>query len=80
MNPIREHFDGMTRRHFFAKSALGLGTAALASLLPQGARADSTALGGLPSLPHFAPKAKRAIYLFMSGAHRRSICSTTSPP
>lgn len=68
MDPIHDRLDGITRRHFFAKSALGLGTAALASLLPSGARADSTAFGGLPALPHFAPKAKRAIYLFMSGA------------
>ncbi len=68
MNPIQDHLNGLTRRHFFAKSAVGLGTAALASLMPNGAQADSTALGGLPSLPHFAPKAKRAIYLFMSGA------------
>src|SRR5205085_2537712 len=42
--------------------ALGLGTAALASLTPARAAAD----GGLPGLPHFAPKAKRAIYLFMN--------------
>src|SRR6266581_4310150 len=29
---------------------------------------DATATGGLPGLPHFAPKAKRVIYLFQSGA------------
>src|SRR5262249_16910241 len=56
----------MTRRHFFKRGALGLGTAALASLLPGRAAAGETAVGGLPGLPHFAPKAKRAIYLFMS--------------
>src|SRR5437773_9567994 len=57
----------MTRRHFFGQSALGLGTAALTSLLPSRASADAaTATGGLPDLPHFAPKAKRAIYLFMN--------------
>jgi hypothetical protein len=70
MNPIQEHMQAMTRRHFFRKSALGLGTAALTSLLPRPANAASpvVATGGLPGLPHFAPKAKRAIYLFMSGA------------
>ena len=65
------HDDALpiTRRHFFGRSALGLGTAALASLLPpSSARAATSASGGLPGLPHFAPKAKRAIYLFMAGA------------
>ena len=60
-----------TRRQFFARGARGLGVAALASLL--GERASGAAVpklegGGLPSLPHFAPKAKRAIYLHMVGA------------
>ncbi len=68
MHPIHERIQSMTRRHFFGRTALGLGTAALASLLPQRARADASACGGLPGLPHFAPKAKRAIYLFMAGA------------
>jgi len=54
----------MTRRHFFSKTSTGLGIAALASLLQEDLRAD----GGLPGLPHFAPKAKRVIYLFQSGA------------
>ena len=48
-----------TRRHFFSRTATGIGTAALSSLLH--------AAGGLPGLPHFAPKAKRVIYLFQSG-------------
>ncbi|HEV3122769.1 MAG TPA: DUF1501 domain-containing protein [Isosphaeraceae bacterium] len=69
MDPISQHIQSLTRRHFFGKSAVGLGTAALASLLPQQARAEESAeaTGGLPGLPHFAPKAKRAIYLFMNG-------------
>ena len=54
----------MTRRHFFGAGATGLGTAALASLLGKDLRAES----GLPGLPHFAPKAKRVIYLFQHGA------------
>jgi hypothetical protein len=66
MNPIHEHLQAMTRRHFFARGALGLGTAALASLLPERLLA-ATQTGGLPGLPHFAPKAKRAIYLFLNG-------------
>ncbi len=66
MNPLHEQIQTLTRRHFFGRAAFGLGTAALATLINQRARA-STATGGLPDLPHFAPKAKRAIYLFMNG-------------
>ena len=54
----------ITRRAFFGRSATGLGTAALASLMGRPAVA---ATGGLPGLPHFAPRAKRVIYLFQSG-------------
>jgi len=72
MDPRQEHITAMTRRHFFAQGAMGLGTAALASLMgessAQAGSVPSSGIGGLPSLPHFAPKAKRAIYLFMAGA------------
>jgi hypothetical protein len=52
----------MTRRHFFARNSVGIGSAALASLL------SSDGFGiGLPGLPHFAPKAKRVIFLHQSG-------------
>src|SRR6266498_3426953 len=54
----------LTRRHFFARTAAGVGTAALASLLGRDLEA---ATAGLPGLPHFPPKAKRIIYLFQSG-------------
>ncbi|MCI0620963.1 MAG: DUF1501 domain-containing protein [Acidobacteria bacterium] len=65
----------MTRRHFFGLNAAGIGTAALAALLGKdllagtGAAEPSaqSAAGGLPGLPHFAPKAKRVIWLFQSG-------------
>src|SRR5262245_57955692 len=69
MDPMHEYGLGMTRRHFFRQGALGLGTAALASLLAEGAapKQGGQRHGGLPALPHFAPKAKRAIYLFMNG-------------
>src|SRR5215831_4855576 len=66
MNPLQQHLQAMTRRHFFAKGALGLGTAALASLLPERRASAMVETGGIPDLPHFAPKAKRAIYLFMN--------------
>lgn len=66
MNPIEEYYQTMTRRHFFRRGAMGLGAAALASMMPrsQAGQGVLTAAGGT----HFAPKAKRAIYLFMAGA------------
>jgi len=52
-----------TRRRFFARGAQGIGALALASLIGDKAKAE-----GLPGLPHFAPKAKRCIYLHLVGA------------
>ena len=52
----------MTRRQLFGRAAIGLGTAALANVLGP----DLLAKGQAPGT-HFAPKAKRVIYLFMSG-------------
>lgn len=69
MNPINEYIQHETRRQFFFNTGVNLGAAALAGLLGQNAQAHQTSTslaGGLPGLPHFAPKAKRAIYLFMS--------------
>lgn len=60
-----------TRRHFFGKTASGLGSIALAHLLgadgANAAAASAAPRGDLPGLPHFAPKAKRVIWLFQSG-------------
>ena len=50
-----------SRRTFLTNSGMGLGTAALTSLVPNLSMAGT---GG----PHFAPKAKRVIFLFMAGA------------
>jgi hypothetical protein len=55
----------ITRRQFLASNGFGIGGAALASLLAETARAQ---LAALPGLPHHAPKARRVIYLFQSGA------------
>ena len=62
----------MTRRHFFGRFGLGLGGVALTQLLQPGAFAARSgkafeANRGLPGFPNFAPRAKRVIYLFMSG-------------
>ena len=59
--------DSVTRRAFFGRAGSGLGIAALASLLEKDLKADAVEFGGLAGLPHFAPKAKRVIYLFQSG-------------
>src|SRR5947207_11537199 len=61
----------ITRRHFFSRCALGLGGIALASLLNE-RRALASEPGGLPNpiaprAPHFTPRAKNIIYLFMAG-------------
>jgi hypothetical protein len=66
MNPLHENSLHVGRREFFGRSAAGLGTAALASLLARDGRAAERS-GGLPELPHFTPKAKRVIYLFQNG-------------
>ena len=65
-----------TRREFFGRAATGIGTAALASLLAKNSLANTVTPGssqlkpisGLPSLPHYAPKAKRVIMLLQNGA------------
>ncbi|HVR35079.1 MAG TPA: DUF1501 domain-containing protein [Methylomirabilota bacterium] len=61
----------MTRRHFFNRASTGIGGIALASLLNRNllaGGAPGTAGSGSLGLPHIAPRAKRVIYLFMSGA------------
>ena len=59
-----------TRRHFFQQGAMGLGAAALTTLMAQSSEASggSSPASGVGGAPHFAPRAKRAIYLFMAGA------------
>ena len=68
----------ITRRHFFGECRLGVGKIALASLLCGGSRALGNAASAssplaaanpmAPRFPHYAPKVKRVIYLFMAGA------------
>jgi hypothetical protein len=54
--------DDITRRHFFSRTATGIGIAALGSLFTQDGFADA-----LPGLPHFPPTAKRVVFLHQSG-------------
>jgi hypothetical protein len=71
MNPHHELSRLLTRRHFFGRAATGIGAVALASLLNErlfAAEAEKlSATGGVLPAVHFASKAKRVIYLFMSG-------------
>src|SRR5262245_22147095 len=77
-NPFADRQLNITRRHFFGRASLGIGTAALASLLnreigyaygrPTGAETIGQSAGSSAEFPNFAPSAKRVIYLFQSGA------------
>jgi len=78
MDPLTEHHLGITRRTLLQSSAYGLGGAALTWMLNREGLAATTPSApnvaaplpmaqGLPGLPHFAPKAKRVIYLFQNG-------------
>jgi len=76
-HPVFQEHLLLTRRRFFGNAArsmsAGLGTAALASLLGPASRSLLAAPSGespmapIPA-PHFAPRAKRVIYLHMEGA------------
>ncbi len=66
---ILEHSLKLNRRRFLSQVSLGIGSVALGSLLiPDlfGNKSDEEVL--MAGLPHFAPKAKRIIYLFQNGA------------
>ncbi len=64
-----EHIaNHLNRRDFLTKSTLGLGSAALASILnPTSLFAKSDSGNGILGGPHFIPTAKRVIFLFQSG-------------
>ena len=68
-NLLNEHNLLINRRHFFGRSAQGIGVAALASLLGrEEASAAPGPLNGVLKKYHTPPKAKRMIYMFQSGA------------
>ncbi|MEA2709752.1 MAG: hypothetical protein QOF78_2353 [Phycisphaerales bacterium] len=80
MNPLTDNRRHITRRALLGRTATGVGTAALAYLFRSefasaAAGASGAASAGdaqinniLAGLPHFAPKAKRVIYMFQNGA------------
>ncbi len=69
-NTFFENRLQVNRRHFLGKLSLGLGSMALGSLLvPDLFKGKGSSEMEMPlGLPHFAPKAKRVIYLFQNGA------------
>lgn len=62
MDPIQTYNNLVNRRFFLGKGASAVGVGALSSLIPQNLFGEQASLG-----THFPPKAKRVIYLFMSG-------------
>jgi hypothetical protein len=61
--------QAITRRHFFSKTAIGVGGIALASLLNEKLFASVSPANPLaPKQPHFPGKAKRIVYLHMAGS------------
>jgi hypothetical protein len=64
----------VSRRHFFGECGVGVGKIALAGLLANGAASSALAAPSAranplaPKQPHFTPKAKAVIHLFMAGA------------
>ncbi len=69
-NPFFENRMNVNRRYFLGKLSVGLGSLALGSLLIKDLfQGNADTVTHLPlGLPHFAPKAKRIIYLFQNGA------------
>ena len=62
MNYCRQFTRVLSRREMLRASAAGFGSLALASLL-----SDESCAAELPGTPHFAPRAKQVIFLFMHG-------------
>src|SRR5213592_2451345 len=65
---ILPNIRDITRRHFFKQSGFGIGGLALSALLDETLFARQGPGPVASRAPHFAPKAKRIIYLFMAGA------------
>ncbi len=72
MSACNDYIAFSNRRDFLSKSAMGLGAMALGSLINPLQAFNAPSLlnggGGVLGQPHFAPKAKRIIYMFQSGA------------
>lgn len=76
MNPVHAYLNHLTRRQFFSGAGLAMGGVAMNWLAPRLGAAPTVSGAtpstprvhpALPGLPHFAPTAKRIIYLHMNG-------------
>ena len=68
-NAHQHQLHQTTRRHFFGTCGVGLGKIALASLLTDGLAGEAHAAAAPRVIgPHFTPRAKSVIFLFMAGA------------
>lgn len=72
MNDLDQFLTAQSRRRFLSDLSGGVGAVALGALLggqtsALGESSRAVETGGLPGLPHFAPRAKRVICLFQSG-------------
>ena len=69
MHPLEKAIH-LSRREFFTSTASGLGLLALSSMLQSEGLLAAPATGDplAPRAPHFAPKAKNCIFIFMEGA------------
>ena len=65
---ILEHSLNINRRRFLSRLSLGIGSVALGSLLIPDLFGGGSEEELMTGLPHFAPRAKRIIYLFQNGA------------
>lgn len=65
---MSQELKRITRRTFFKQTGYGIGSLALASLLAEEGLAMSSQPGQVSKKPHFPPKAKSVIFLFMAGA------------
>ncbi len=66
-DPLQYWHANLTRRHFFGRAALGIGTIALGNLMGCKSKVQNLTLSTERKV-HFTPKAKRIIYLFQNGA------------
>jgi hypothetical protein len=69
MNIFEDYRAALCRRSFLGQSAVGVGSAALSTLLNKGLKAEENPArgAGVVNPLHFAPKAKRVIFLYMAG-------------
>jgi hypothetical protein len=69
MDPRFEQLELRTRRHFLQECQIGLGAISLASLMGSKAAGHADVPSPLATKsPHFEPKAKRVIYLHLTGS------------